>query len=85
MDYKDSPELDEVVSIKRYVCLYLINYIPFVNVIWMIIKAFDVNENKSYRNLCKAHLIMIVASIGLVILLWIIIIVIAVGVSIATS
>lgn len=75
-------EIDEVVSIKRYVCFYLLQYIPIVGLIWAIVKAFDSSENTSYRNLCKAHLMVGIIGIGVVILIWIIIIVLAVGMSI---
>lgn len=76
-------EVDEVVSIKRYICFYLINCLPIIGFVWCIVKAFDTNENKSYRNLCKSYLLMMVIGIAIVVVLWVVIILLALLISIA--
>ncbi len=70
-NYNGNVDVSEVVSIKRYVCFYLLNMIPIVGLVWCIIKACDTYENKSYRNLCKSYLIMMVVGVAMVVAIWI--------------
>jgi hypothetical protein len=59
-----------VVSTKEWVLIYLIMFVPLVNIIMLFIWAFSDSENPNKSNWAKARLIWIAIGIGLFMLLW---------------
>lgn len=61
-------ELEEVVSVGRYLWFFLMQVIPIVNIVYPIVKAFSSNENKSYRNLCRLWCIIMIIEVIVVVI-----------------
>lgn len=56
----------EVVSVGRWIGVFILSMIPFANIVLLLVWAFGSNENKNISNYAKAIVCMILFFIAVV-------------------
>ena len=71
------PQLEEPVKVSEWVLALVLMMIPCVNIIMMFVWAFSSTEKKSKSNFFKAYLIFFGISMGVMLLIWVFIVILA--------
>lgn len=70
-------QLEEPVKVSEWVLALVLMMIPCVNIIMMFVWAFSSTEKKSKSNFFKAYLIFFGISMGVMLLIWVFIVILA--------